>query len=116
MIIPATGSTSSTHAAAVAKSRNARELVRIALRKPVAQAANGLDHVRRDLLAQASDEHFDGVGVAVEVLLIKMLDELGARNDTIVVMHQIGEQPILVRGELDRLAVQGNARSFGIEP
>src|SRR5215510_1081676 len=100
MIMPATGRTSSTHAAAVAKSRNARELVRIALREPVAQAANGLDHVRRDLLAQASDEHLDSIGVAVEILLVEMRDQLGARDDAIVVMHQVGEQPILVRGEL----------------
>src|SRR5262245_36496095 len=116
MIAPATGRTSSTQAAAVAKSPNARELGRIALREPVAQAANGLDHVRRDLLAQTADEHLDGVGVAVEILLIKMLDQFGARDDAIVVMHQISEQPILVRGELDRLAVQGDARGLGIEP
>src|SRR5215510_3868287 len=115
MIMPATGRTSSTQAAAVANSRNARELVLIALREPVAQAANGLDHIGRDLFAQPSDEDLDGIRVAVEILLIKMLDELGARDDAVVVMHEVGEQPVFMRRELDRLAVQGNARRFGIE-
>src|SRR5258705_165657 len=68
MIMPATGRTRSTQAAAVANSRNARELVLIAFREPVAQAANGLDHIRRDLFAQAADEHLNGVGVAVEMI------------------------------------------------
>ena len=68
-------------AAAVANSRNASELVVIALlRQPVAEAADGLDHVGRDLLAQPADEHLDGVGVAVEVLLVEVLDQLGARH------------------------------------
>jgi hypothetical protein len=88
--MPATGRTSSTQAAAVANSRNARELVRIALREPVSQAANGLDHIGRDLFAQPSNEDFDGIGVAVEILFVKMLYQLGARDDAVVVMHQIG--------------------------
>src|SRR5215470_1028446 len=115
MIMPATGRTSSTQAAAVANSRNARELVLITLREPVAQAANGLDHIGRDLFSQPSDEDLDGVGVAVEILLIKMLDKLGARNDAVVVMHEVGKQPVFMRGELDRLPVQGDARGLGIE-
>src|SRR6516225_9146494 len=116
MMAPAIGSTSSTQAAAVANNRNASELVFIALlREPVAKAANGLDHVRGDLLAQPADEHFDGVGIAIEVLLVEMLDELGARDDALVVMHQVGEQTILMRGQLDRLAIECHARGFGVE-
>ena len=45
-----------------------------------------------------------------------MLDELGARYDAAVVVHHVGEQPVLVRGELDQLAVDRDARSFRIEP
>src|SRR6476659_4102534 len=106
MMAPATGRTSTTQAAAVANSRNASELVFIALlREPVAQAADGLDHVGRNLLAQPADEHLDGIAVAVEVLLVKVLDQLGAGDHALVVMHQVGEQAILVRGELDRLAI-----------
>src|SRR5262245_64542967 len=101
MIMPATGRTSSTQAAAVANSRKARELVRIAFRKPVAQAANGLDHVGWDFFAQSPDEHLDGVGVPIKILLVQMLDQLGPRDDAIVVMHQVGEQSVLVRGQLD---------------
>src|SRR6476469_7738394 len=116
MMAPAIGSTSRFQAAAVAKSRNASELVVIALlRQPVAQAADGLDHVRRDLLAQPADEHLDGIGIAVEVLLVQMLDELGARHHALVVMHEIGEQPVLVGGELDRLATESDARRLSVE-
>src|SRR5689334_3621313 len=39
----------------------------------VAQAAHRLDPVGADLLAHAADEHFDGVGVAVEVLVVQVL-------------------------------------------
>src|SRR3954454_6929887 len=99
MMAPAIGSTSKFQAAAVAKSRNASELVVIALlRQPVAQAADGLDHVGWDLLAQPADEYLDGVGIAVEVLLVEVLHQLGARHHALVVMHQVGEQAILVRG------------------
>src|SRR5690349_7425141 len=114
MIMPATGSTSRTQAAAVANSRNARELVLIAFRVPVTQAANGLYHIGWDLFAQAADEHLDGVGVAVEVLFIKVLDQLVARDDAIIVVHEIGEQPVFVRRELDRLTVEGDAGGFGV--
>src|SRR6476661_7106951 len=116
MIQPAMGSTTSTQAAAVTNSRKASELVFIAfLREAIAQAADGLDHIGRDLLAQPANEHLDGVGVAVEVLLVEMLDQLGARHDALVVMHEIGEQAILVRGELDRLASERDPGGLGVE-
>src|SRR5688572_744394 len=111
MIHPATGSTTSTHAAAVTNSRNASELVFIAvLREAIAKTANGLDHLGRNLLAQPADEHLDGIRIAVEVLLVKVLDQLRARDDALVVMHEIGEQAVFVRGELDGLAIEGDAR------
>ena len=69
----------------------------------VAEAARGLDDVDAELLAQPADEDFDRVGIAVEVLLVEMLDDLGARDDAAGVMHQIGQEPVLVAGELDRL-------------
>src|SRR5215813_11250139 len=108
MIHPAIGSTTRTQAAAVTNSRSASELAFIAgLRETVAETADGLDHVGRDLLAQAADEHFDGVGVAVEVLLVEVLDELRARDHPLVVVQEVGKQPVLVRGELDGLSVEG---------
>src|SRR5205823_6556802 len=54
----------------------------------VAEPAHRLDEVGRDLLAQAADEHLDGVGVAVKVLVVEVLDELGARHDAVAVQHQ----------------------------
>src|SRR5262245_49557391 len=99
MMMPAIGSTSSTQAAEVAKSRNASELNLIgAAAHAIAEAAHRLNHVGRDLLPQAADENLDGVTIAVEVLLVEMLDELRARDDAARVMHQVGEQPILVGG------------------
>src|SRR5215510_2627950 len=114
MIHPATASTSRTHAAAVTNRRSASELGFID-GEAVAKPPYGLDHVGRDLLAQAADEHLDGVGVAVEVLLVEVLDQLAAGHHALVVVHEIGEQPVLVRGELDGLAIEGDAGGLGVE-
>src|SRR6202035_5109556 len=67
----------------------------------IAQSAHGLDDVDVEFLADAADEHLDGVGVAVEVLVVEMLDQFGARDHAAGVMHQIGQQPVLMRGHLD---------------
>ena len=82
----------------------------------VAQAAHGLHHIDAELLAQASDEDFDRVRIAIEILVVKMLDDLAARDDPPAMVHQIGEQPIFMRGQLYRLAVDRHAPGFGVEP
>ena len=41
--------------------------------------------------------------VAIEVLLVQMLDDFAARDDAAGVMHEIGQQPVFVAGQLDRL-------------
>ena len=82
----------------------------------IAEAAHGLDHVDAELLADAADEDLDRVGVAVEILVVEMLDQFGARHHAAGVVHQIGEQPVFVRGELDRIAVDGDAAGAGVEP
>ncbi|GCC46815.1 hypothetical protein chiPu_0030797, partial [Chiloscyllium punctatum] len=84
-------------------------------RQHVAEAANRLDDIDFQLLADAADEHLDGVGVAVEVLVVEMLDQLGARNHPPGVVHQIVEQIVFVRGQLDRVAVDGHALGAGVE-
>ena len=84
--------------------------------KQIAEAAHGLDDLDAELLADAADEHFDGVGVAVEVLVVEMLDQFGARHHAPGVMHQIGEQPVFVAGELDRIAVDRDAPGARVEP
>src|SRR5262245_66119531 len=106
MIQPANGRTTSTQAAAVRKRRSARELALIfVLREAIAESADGLDHVGRDLLAQPADEHLDGIRVAVEILLVQVLDQLGARCDALLVMHQVGKQAVFVRRKPYGLAV-----------
>src|SRR3569623_2321853 len=56
----------------------------------IAEAADGLDDVDVELLADAADEDLNGVGVAVEILVVEMLDELGARHHAPRMMHQVG--------------------------
>src|SRR5262245_56383274 len=84
-------------------------LARIGRGQQIAEAAHGLDHVDAELLADAADEYLDGVAVAVEVLVVEMLHQFGARHDAPGVMHQVGEQPVFVAGQLDRIAVDTDA-------
>src|SRR5579862_6157803 len=98
-MMPATTSASALHSEADAIRRKASESVlNIVARSddPVAEPAHRLDDVDRQFLAQPPDEHLDGVGVAVEVLVVEVLDQLGARDDAIAVMHQILEHAIFV--------------------
>ena len=44
-----------------------------------------------------------------------MLDQFAARNHAAAVMHQIGEQTVLVRSKLDRIAGNGHASGSRIE-
>ncbi|MNZ72442.1 hypothetical protein D3C78_908210 [compost metagenome] len=45
-----------------------------------------------------------------------MFDQLRARHDLAHVMHEIGQQPELMRGELQRRTVDGRLGGFGVEP
>src|SRR6185295_7468723 len=100
-------------AVAETKRRSASELARIGScdgrREQVAEPAHGLDHVDAELLADAADEHLDGVAVAIKVLIVKVLDQFGARDNTPGVMHQVGEQTVFVARQLDRVAVDADA-------
>src|SRR5262245_6207924 len=99
------------------KSRSASELRRIARwAQEIAEPAHGLDDVDAELLADAADEHLDGVGVAIEILVIEMLDQLAARHHAAGMMHEIGQQSIFVRGQLHRVAVDADPAGAGIEP
>src|SRR3954463_7440437 len=81
----------------------------------VAEAADGGDDVGAELLADAGDEHLDGVRIAVEILIVNMLDQLGAADHLALVVHQIRKQFIFLRGQLDRLAVESDLARAGIE-
>src|SRR4029077_16917549 len=113
---PATTSITTVQAAAEKNSRNASELARIGQCQQVTEAPYRLNHVDAQLLANPSDEDLDGVGVAIKILIVKMLDQLRARHHAAGVMHEIGEQPIFMRGELDRIAVHRDAPGAGVEP
>ena len=51
--------------------------------------------------------------VAIEILLVEMLDDLAAGDDAPGMVHEIGEQPIFVAGQLDRRAVDRDAARRG---
>src|ERR1700761_5922434 len=113
----------STQADAEKNSRTASELRRMprslcprgGWRQQISEASDGLDDVDIQFFADAADEHLDGVGVAVEVLVVEMLDELGTRHHTAGVMHQIGEQAIFVRGHLYGVAGDADLAGAGVE-
>ncbi len=68
-----------------------------------------------ELLAQAADEDLDGVGVAVEVLVVDVLGQLGARHHLVLVVHQVGDDLVLMGGEPDRGAVQRHPAGAGVD-
>src|SRR5215218_4730442 len=104
-------------AVAERKRRSASELARIVGgREEIAEAAHGLDNVDAELFADTADKHFDGVRIAIEVLIVEMLDEFGARHHPACMMHQISQQAVFVRGELDRVAFYGHAAIARVEP
>src|ERR1051325_2678486 len=115
---PAT-SASTVHTAAAAIRRKASELSLIALGRriveTIAQTAHGLDQVGVEFLAQAADEHLDRIGVAVEILLIEVLDEFGARHDLSLVMGKIGQQTVFQARQLHRVAVDSDAAGTRVD-
>src|SRR5260370_20050035 len=79
-------------------------LIRRWRRQQIAKPAHRLDNIDSQLLADAADEHLNGIGVAVEILIVEMLNQFGARNHPPGVVHEVGQQPVLVRRHLDRIA------------
>src|SRR4051794_30713687 len=98
--MPATTSITTVQAAAEKNSRSASELARIGQCQQVTQPPHRLDHVDTELLANSSDEDLDGIGVAIKILIVEVLDQFSARHHAAGVVHEICEQPIFVRGEL----------------
>src|SRR5215470_4439855 len=114
--MPATTSITTVQAAAEKNSRSASELARIGQCEQVTQPPHRLDHVDAELLANPSDEDLDGVGVAIKILVVKVLDQLRTRHHAAGMVHEIGEQSIFVRGELDRIAVHGDPPGARVGP
>src|SRR5215831_2161548 len=114
--MPVTTRITTVQVVAEKNSRRASELRRIARwSEQIAKPAHGLDDIDAELFANAADEHLDGIGVAIEVLVVEMLDQFAARDHAAGMMHEVGEQAIFVRGELDRIAVDGHAAGTGVE-
>src|SRR5829696_8290826 len=103
-------------AAAEKNRRSASELARIGRGEEITESAHRLDHVDAQLFADAADENLNGIRIAIEVLVIKVLDEFRARHHAAGMMHEIGEQPIFVRGQLDRITVDSDSAGARIEP
>src|ERR1700749_3402553 len=96
---------------AAASSRAAREsrlsailAVRFRNFEAIAKATHRLNEIGVQFLAQATDEPLDRIRVAVEILIVKMLDQFGARDDLAAMMREIGKQPVLERRELHRIS------------
>src|SRR6478735_3788217 len=79
-------------------------------REAVAAPAQRLDgpqrFIRIELAAQSPDEHLDHVAVALVVLVVETLGQLGLRDDVTGAQHHVLEQPIFEGGEFDRRAVE----------
>src|SRR5258708_29607422 len=100
-MMPVATRMTTVHAVADKNRRSASELARIGRgRQQITEAAHGLDDLDAELLADTADKHLDGIGIAVEVLVVKMLDKFRARHHAARMVHQVGQQPVLVRGEL----------------
>src|SRR6478735_12822686 len=65
----------------------------------VTEATDGGDDIGTQLLADAGDEHLDGIRIAVEVLVVDVLDQLGAGDDLAIVVHEVAEQLVFLRGQ-----------------
>jgi len=67
------------------------------------------------MAAQSRDEYFDGVRIAIETLRVDVFGQFRLRHDAAAMMHQVRKHAELVAGELDRSAVNGDARAARID-
>src|SRR5215472_16658068 len=83
-----------------------RPIFGVGIFQAIAKATHRLNQIGVQLPAQPSDEDLDCMRVAIEILVIKMLNQFGAGHYPAFVMSEIGKQAIFERGELDRVAVE----------
>src|SRR6478735_12161940 len=78
----------------------------------ITATTHGLDRLefafRIQLLPEASDEHLEHVRIAIEVLLVDVLGEVGLRDQLTRVQHQILEHLVLIAGQVDALALHAH--------
>ena len=51
----------------------------------------------------------------IEAALVDVIEQLGSRHDPLRVVHQVGEQPVLLRREADGLAGQRDLAAMRVE-
>src|SRR5688572_13788207 len=114
--MPVTTRMTTIQVVAEKNSLRASELSRIAgRREQISEPAHRLDDVDAELFSDAADEYLYRVGVAIEILIVQMLDQLAARNYAAGMVHEVGKQAIFVRRELDRISFDRHPASAGIE-
>src|ERR1700730_911437 len=115
--MPVTRRMTTVQVVADKKRRSASELRRIARRcEEITQAAHRLNHVNAELLADAPYENFDRIGVAIEILIVEMLDQFATRDYAARMMHEVGKQPVIRRRLLHWISVNRDAPRAGIDP
>src|SRR5690606_36198967 len=83
--------------------RDLRRLTRSTENEPL--SSYGREERLGKLLANAADQNIEHVRIAIRIARVDVFHELSAAHDTTCVMHQDGENPIFVRGQLERLSV-----------
>src|SRR6516165_191457 len=115
-MMPVATRMTTVHAVADRNRRSASELARIGGRsQEITEAAHGLDDLNAQLLADTADEHLNGIGIAVEVLVVEMLYQLGTRHHASGMVHQVRQQPVLMGGELDRSAAHRDSPGTAVK-
>src|SRR5579872_620961 len=81
----------------------------------IAKSPHLLDDIDIQLLADTADKNFNRVRVAIEILVVEMLDQFGARDHAPRVVHQIRQQAVFMRRHLDWIASYADAAGAGVE-
>src|SRR4051794_27566472 len=110
---PSSSMATAVRASTPASSRARKETItsRARAAQRVADPAHGVDERRAvdvELLAQVADVGLEHAGVAAEVVLPDVLEQLGAREHAARVEHEVAQQAVLGGGEVDRRAVARN--------
>src|SRR3954451_24487296 len=106
---PSSSIATAVRASTPARSRARSETItsRARAAQGVTDAAHGVDERRAvdvELLAQVADVGLEHAGVAAEVVLPHVLEDLRAGQHAARVQHQVAQQPVLGGREVDRLA------------
>src|SRR5439155_14331601 len=70
--------------------------------EPISSAADGLDDIWTQFLAQVADVHLDDVGPRVVLVAPDLIDELGLGQNLARMVHHRLQEGELPRGQLDR--------------